>query len=681
MMKYDSLKTNGEKSLSIPVLDKGVNLNLNKSDISDGQMSECKNIWYKDGFIATRPGLYSDIENLIGADMPYGAEGYEYGIADAEVFIGEEYFRIATASAFVSQSVYFVYIYLVGADRNITNIGNMQFQRTDSETFYIPENITLYAGEKQTGGGIFALVSLVNMHGFDERTYKIYEISEDFSSWSGIEDFYTPTVYINGRGNGYELANQLDIAYTGSPKELEPLNMLDGRFYAYYSSDSYSSSFRLPFSQISEESLFCRIYQNSETYTEWCVYPDTDSQTQSFCGEQVTLKADREKGIITFYVDSSEFAVPQMSGYKENNIRIFAKKEIPLSFEKIVSCRHSIVFNSKIIFSGGIYGSEIYFARYDNPLYFPLINNNTAGSPSNSVTALAAFKNKVIAFKSPGMYSIEISGGKALNNTNLLIDNPAVFYDNADLKISAISDTVGCDIKSTVAKLGKYLIWQAPGGDVCRYSGSSIDILSEPVKPCLSEIEPEQKCCAAAFGRHYLLCFGSKALIMEEKSSVDNAWYIWQFPQDLIVSGIFANKDVPVFICKAKDTDLCFTAGLQGDTDYVAAESDDGISAESVDIESHLKTKDYALGKQGKYFKITNIFLKLFAGGDTYIKAASQSGICSFKIQNADVYYDKEKSVRLIANLKCRESFNICIDTFKPFKFASAEVYSTEING
>ena len=674
-MKYNKLKATDEKNITLPVLDKGVNFSQNKFALSDAHLAAAKNVWQRDGLLTNRLGLCADIQNLIGSEMPYGAENFEYRLTLTEVHIEGQYFRIATATACVTESNYFVYVYLVAEDGSVRNIGNMHFGRTSGSVFFVPENITFYAGKAQNGAGIFALVTLVNMIGFTERSYSIYEITADLTAWENVYDYYIPTVYINGRGNGYELAHQLDIAFTGVPKELEALNMLNGRFYAYYSSDSYSSSFRLPFSQLSEETLFCRVYTASQSYTEWCIYGGVNSDTVSFLGSQVRLQVDREKGVITFYVGSSEFAVPQMSGYKENNIRIFAKKDIQNSFKRVVSCKYSTSLSSKTVFSGGNEGSELYFARYDNPLYFPYIMGNQAGSPSSSITALTAFQNKVIAFKENEMYTVEISDETALNTTNMLIDNPATFYTKAKFKIKSISGTVGCKNESSVTMLNGSIIWQSSSGDICSFSGGDITVLSDNISQILKELDHITG-IAVAFREYYLLCLGTKAFIMEFTSSKTNVWYIWEFPKECEIIGGFNHNGGIVLVCRSNQYDICCTADFYGDTDIIPTKSGGEISSVQMPIEIAFKTKNYSLTELGKAVKMTRAYLRLYTKEHTKIKLASKNTFCNFELlETADV-----ETVKLRANLKCSEFVNFELKTANSFKLGEAEMYFTKIN-
>lgn len=664
-MRYDTLETTREKSLQFNLMDKGIDFG--------------KNVWRKNGVLKVRPAIFSEVKNIIGKNISRSAEINDLKITDTSVFVDGKHHKIATVRVFDSNSACFVYVFLVDENQNVSDIGNMLFLRTNDDTFFIPENITFYVGESTDGGGIFALVTLVNMMDFSSREYHIYEINKDFTAWSKNYNYYVPTVYINGRGNYYELAKQLDIASEAVPKELETLNMLDGRFYAYYSSDSYSTSFKLPFSQLSDEPVMCRIYINSQSYKEWCIMPTTNSESLDFFGTSVVLKLDRENGVITFYSENSEYAVPQMSGYRENNIRIFAKKEITSAFNRVVSCKHSAVLNSNIVFSGGIKGSEIYYTKYENPLYFPLVLDNQVGSPTSSITALTTLGNSVIAFKDSEMYLLEPPDTKPVNTTNLLTDNPAIFYTDKAFKIKNISDTVGCANKYSIAKLGGRLIWQTSGGNICAFSGNSVYCICDEVKSYI-ESQNFSDVCATAFEKYYIMCNDSKAVVLDLTDEKKVLWYAWEFPEICNIGGVFSYNNKPVFLCADREKAVCYIAGFAGERDLVLKYEKGEIKEKNFEIETEIKSSEYKICELGKAVKINKIFLDMLMKSDAEIKVTSRENFCDFKLSKTDFSTKNSKIAKIEPNLKSDGSVWFTVKSEKPIELCEVAIYFTNIN-
>ncbi len=680
-MKYESLKNSDLKNITISVQNMGVNLSDNNGNFAENNLKFCKNIWNKNGILETRPGLSCEESNIIGKAILKENVNYESRFTDAEIYIDGKYHKITVSNVFYSNSAFFAYVSLVDEDRNITDIGALHFARTDTDTFYVPENITFYVG-KSENGGIFALITLVNMVDFKSRNYHVFEINKDFTAWNKVMNYYVPTVYINGRGDSFDLAKKAGVEIEASPKALEALNMLDGRFYAYYSSDGYSSSFRLPFSKLSEEAIRCRLYLGGGGYAEWCVLSDSTSDTLKLHDVDITLVLDREKGIITFYSDGSEFAIPQMLGYKENNIRVFAKKDIPEAFERVVSCKQNCTVNSKNVFSGGIGGSEVYFSNYDNPLYFPMVSGNLIGLPSNEVVALIPFGDRVVAFKNDEIHSLQIEDSKPINSTNLLIDNPAIFHTESGLKIKTVSDNLGCAFKSTIAKIGERLIWVSGEGDVCSYTNGNITVISNPIKAYLTALLKENSLLpvAVSFGDYYMLCCGSKAVLAKWNAKSDFSWFIWELPEDCNICGAFSYKGNPTFLCTDNSNSVYCIADLKGYKDNLIHHENEEIKVSYHNINSQIETKKYRLSPLGKAVKVSKIYLDLKSQGNTEIKVLGEENLSLFRLSETDVCAKSPKTVKLVPNLKCRRGISLSIESRKPIKLGPVEIYFSTIN-
>ena len=57
-MKYPAIGASSSYRFSIPKLNGGVNAHDAVSQIEDNQLSDCKNMWFHDGVLQTRPGLH-----------------------------------------------------------------------------------------------------------------------------------------------------------------------------------------------------------------------------------------------------------------------------------------------------------------------------------------------------------------------------------------------------------------------------------------------------------------------------------------------------------------------------------------------------------------------------------------------------------------------------------------------
>ena len=307
--------------------------------------------------------------------------------------------------------------------------------------------------------------------------YTIYEINANFSGWTRVSSFYVPTVLINGRGTRYEEAKSSNTAYCGTPKTLESLNMLNGRFKAYYTSDGVSSCFRLPFSTIANEAVNCRIYSAPNVYWEWTVPANATTVTARYFTADITMNLDRGKGIV-YFTDSSntDFPIINFLRYHENNICISATKSIENGFEQIVSSTCVASQGNTLFFSGGIHGKRVFCCHRENPFYFSELGSVSLGN-DEPVVALGGFRDTILAWKENETYLIDIKAGKALNNSALLADNNAVFYDADSLTAKRVNQSVGCKNKNTVALCGSMPVWLGTNGAVYAYKSTTKELL------------------------------------------------------------------------------------------------------------------------------------------------------------------------------------------------------------
>ena len=59
-MKFPSINKQPIRSINIPELSGGLNLRDGISAVNDNQLTDCKNIWFKDSILKTRPGTVQD---------------------------------------------------------------------------------------------------------------------------------------------------------------------------------------------------------------------------------------------------------------------------------------------------------------------------------------------------------------------------------------------------------------------------------------------------------------------------------------------------------------------------------------------------------------------------------------------------------------------------------------------
>ncbi len=660
-MGFTQLGTAKSKTLHIPKLSKGLCYNSNPHITDDAALADCKNIWFREGLLTTRPALYTKVENVLNhGDFTQGSS-FLARTEKLEIVINSEPKYLVSERIDYDISAYFCLTHLLNSDGTPYSTAVLSFNRVSDEVFYIPRKINFFKGRPQTGCGIFALVNLVNCENITQSTAGIYELDLSYSNWEQCYSPYIPTVLINGRGNKYELAKQTGQAFTGSPTRIEGLNILNGSFYAYFSTDGCSSSFRLPFGGLADKNVVCRLYYSVEDYTEWVIYEGTTTATATLYNVSVTANVNREKGIVYFTVPAGEYEVPLITDRNENNLRITAVKQSEYSVLDVTDCDCTLESNNKIIL-----GSKnlIFVADYNNPLYFPLQSVGYIGSEDCSITALAPLKNSVAVFKEKGIFTLTVNRGKAINSVSLLADNPTVFYESDDITFQCTDYNVGCNMPSSVISCDGRIFWQDSG--VFYSLSSSKGVTAYDFKHSL--LNPSAKLIGVENQKSNLFFSGNKAVIMDENQS----WYYWEFPQKVKIIGAFYTPQGAMLLCKCSEDNLFYTAFLNGQQDIVINTENYDTATEACAIESIIRTQRLSLGCSGE-FKSVNLITLAFEGeADVRVNdrlEAKIGGLASHRL----------KAVRLTAGLSATNTVDISISARKPVSLGSIDIKYTTL--
>ena len=678
-MKFGSLQQGAAKVLRVRSFKEGTVTNALPSEIPDGALANSENMWRDGGLLSTRLGLLADTGNIIKSENPSDYNSFSYRVADGGVYIDGEYKKIAVEEYLEDDSHYYCYMFLVGEDGNSTPAGYFLFNRITDNDFFRPTNILFYSGKKVNGAGVFALVSSENMYKTSEKGHRIYELSESLDSWQGIYSFYTPVVYINGRGTRYEEARATGLAFTGQPMYLESQNMLTDRFKAYFTSDGYSSCFRLPFSGLNNRAVICRVYDTPSSYTEWRIEEGRTSATAVFYTAQITLNINREKGMIYFTDSSGEYSVPMMSLYHENNICVTAGKDLEYDFQSAISSTCQAEYGSKIIFSGGSDKNIIISVNADKPLYFPVASLGTVGE-ENSVNALLSCKNGILAFKEDGIYNITVKNGSAINSSSLLADDSSIFTTKDTFTVKKISEGRGLMNKRTCLLCDNYAVWLGSDKRLYALNTSSFEIteLSEAVGDRLSLLSDSElrSAFAVEIDKRYLLLTGAKAVIMDyrERGVKAPSWYFWSFNNVKTLAGISHNGKLRLF-CLGSDGNVLYTARLSGGEDTEIRLSDGSPQIFKANVKSSLETKRFDFGSMTGKKLIDCIFLAASAGEKLEIIINGRR-FDSVRLSESELDCDcgTLKSVKLIPHLNAVKSLQLALKAEHGFSLGELSV-------
>ena len=666
-MKYTSLNKTDIKIKHIEAPSTGIITNKRICSIGEACLKFAKNMIYTEGLLTTRKGLYTKDDGFFDLSMVNGAESYKYSLTDFEVNIDSELYKIARADVKYDSSIYFVFVFGIDKNQSIKTLGYMLFNRVDDSTFYCPENIVFYSG-KSENGGIFAMVTLKNTENTNETDYAFLEADSSYSSWNYVSGYYIPTVYINGRGNAYDT---LDWGYDSKPQSPESLNLLTGAFYAYYSSDSASYSFRLPFTDIDNSPIMCRIYSGIDNYTEWIVYEDESSAQKTFLDKEVTLNVDRKKGVFYFTSDNGFSPIPIIGAYNENNIKIMAQKEIENGQSLVLSSKCAVKSGDKTLFSGGDSGNKIYYADYETPLYFPQIADNEIGMPSEAITEIKAIDNRIIAFKPYEAYEISVKNGGYFNTASLLADNGAFFKNTDTFSIKKLSGGKGCD-SGKAAVVESNIMWLGDDGNIylLKSNSSKPEKIELKSKSVLDSFDSKNDIYIAGFGENCILCSGYRAIII----STEGNCYYWEFPEEVKIEGIAEIGSNITFVYRYNDSEYCFIAGFDGEQDIYFCENGDEKVLKTLPIKSEFTLNCSHLGTLSAKKIIKSVDFNLETIKDCKITVGDGKVYATALVEQSKTLDDVVKFITDIVGINGLE-VNVSSDS--SVTFGGADIYYT----
>ncbi len=676
-MKYSSLNSQGVKSFKTGVLDGGLSSDGVPDLIKDNQIVSGCNMWYKDSYLKTRPGFKNYIDKAVETQI-FGTDGeLEYNVTNTAVYLDGVYWRIATAQALIDDYSYYVYTYLIDLEGNIVPMGYISFNRVSNNSFYIPAHINFFNGKAQNGGGIFVIVALQDKYNWSKKSYCIYEVNSDYSGWERVNDFYVPTVLINGRGNKYQTAKTEKGFESSTPLTLESQNMLDGKFHAYYTSDGYSHSFRLPFNSLADQAISCKIYYNISQYIEWVIPANNIRDIQKFYGEEVSALVDRDTGIFYFTCESGDFPIPIMEMCSENNIKITATKEIPGGMASVANASCVTRYNSKLLVAGGEGGNIVYSADYDNPLYFPKNTSISIGESGSPVICMSPQQDKIVAFKEHELHLLSFKEGDVFNEVTLLKDNGKVFKKADSFESQEISKKIGCANKNTVAICGGKNVWLGDDGKIYKFDVTGKKI-TEIYNPKVLELNSDIYSEATALGsdEYYILSIFDKMLVTYMGEQKENKSFLWSTPTGLNVDSGFYHSGRYMFLCRGDDSRLAYISYLEGNNDSMLYyDEKDNITQKNLSIPGNFTTKHYCFKQQNSFKNIEGIYFTLSAKGKVRISVNDRYQTkLDFGFLNGD--YDKceYKSVRLSPHLYNVNGVDISFDSDKDFSIGEIEI-------
>ena len=254
--------SNPRNAVTVPTLSGGVNLEDALHLVDDNQLTDCKNVWYKDGFLQTRPGLKNnpiDFDDF-GVEVEDGA--LEHFFVQNDVYIDDILYKVEWVINGTNAKINFY------CTENVVNA---------SKHFEITEDT--FTGEMQQGLKFLSLavyngkptIDINRENGtikgkgvyiyatFEGDYVFLFELVDELVNDKNTEKFqfiepgylYSPEVYLNGKSEQYaELPADVKAEYA-MPTLYEGYSAISNAWSRYeFTTDAEGNSFVLPDSYV-----------------------------------------------------------------------------------------------------------------------------------------------------------------------------------------------------------------------------------------------------------------------------------------------------------------------------------------------------------------------------------------------------------------------------------------------
>ncbi len=570
-MKYPGINKMPRREVGIPQLSGGLNLRDGLTSVADNQLTDCINMWYKNGMLRSRPKYQSIKKTLL---KQAESEILDCVIQRHNICFDNQYFISARYIDGTKQYINFAAV-------SALDIVLLPQITSDTSSYFLVlfgKELYCYTSNRE----IFKLTLPYN--GEDE--------------WSKIttDDVYIPIYITNGK-SGKSL-----YSYEGSM--FESVNLIGNKVKYYYSTVNPG---------VTDDGQCIMLYEFPIMKVDWISHIKatiTDSK-----GNTVTHEMDINGSEIINYYESKHNSnwenvkdglemIVQLDKYKKGSIKRFAlgfrytdsasgtnhtvngwgiipkdAESIENNLEVIVtydSIEEDIKTKDKIFsmrvaewFGGasvGINGgtrlflggntkddekSLILWSALNDPLYFPENNYAYIGEKNTSVTAFAKQSNMLVIFKENETYYTQYV--KNENVTAESIINQSVIDYQANcvyFPITLIHATIGCDCAATVQLCRNRLVWTNSNGKVYtlvgdnQYSERNIYEIGEMVSNRIKNEDNLKNASSCDWEGYYALLVGGHMYLMDynsngyqyvssyqkgEDANRRIPWYYWEF--------------------------------------------------------------------------------------------------------------------------------------------------------
>lgn len=564
-MKFPKINKQPSRSVTVPKLSGGINLRDAVTMVQDNQLTDSKNMWYKDNILKTRPGMYTNSNMKKDVAMLNEVENSGKPI---DIYM--------TKNGKLYRLFYYEVVGERHADTDYTQLesaaeGGM-FWVSSNDIISLPNLPACLSFAAQYKDKIYAF--LIN------RTIYTMTIdpNENNPQWVKVEenDIYAPVVYAHCKvsndkyfyGTAFEgfnlLCNRYRLIYSTVNPNVEPIDNINRHEMSYSLPEiDYPDK-----SKFVGEKIIAVITDKNGIKTTHTVTLDSSGYGYENSLQSDGLLMEANLRGITFYHDAQRFEIHYISindVYIEDNMEITAPcPNSQENLEKVFSMRRALWFGgdaagisggTRLFLGGNTKEKEkslVLWSGLNNPLYFPENCYSYVGNSNQAVTAFGRQNDTLVIFKERETFYTQYTRNSDITASDLINQN-VVDYTASSVyfPIVQLHSAIGCDCPDTVELCRNRLVWACADGNVYtlvsqnQYSERNIYCLSDMIKRRLSTENDLKNAHSVDWEGHYLLFVGNHAYVMNyesygyvnaayynktEDAQVMTPWWIWELP-------------------------------------------------------------------------------------------------------------------------------------------------------
>lgn len=542
--------------LSLPDLSGGLNMRDGISEVLDNQLTDCKNMWWKDGLLKTRAAM---IQNDSKINLGDAAEGSAPKIRQHNCY--------NTVSGVKGQLCSVVY------DNKINFF------------WYYGKSISAVASIAETPSSYFVCQYADTLYCFTNKRV-IYKTEIENAGWTKVEekDYYTPLIATSCKKIAKTNASTQEALANGVM--IEGFNILSDYYKMSFNSynpeivteENQSHDMRyhiaesIAKSKYKDKTVTAVYTKEGVDYTHTVVLNGESNASEEGNIGKDSLKMKVWRNSVSFWDKDGNIAKISEGG--ENDLIITAPYITSTAEkDKIFSMKRCEWFGGGTAgLSGGtrlfLCGNTkkgnsdlVVWSGLNNPLYFPENSYFNVGNETGAVTGFGKQSDKLIIFKENETWFTQYA-----QNTNItandLINQNVIDYASSSVyfPLTQINSNIGCRYPDTIQLCRNRLVWLGNNDSVytlvsdSQYNERSIFSVSEMVSRKIEEIGVDSKACACDWNGYYCLLLGNNILLMDyncygythvasyskqDDANIHIPWYSWEITnvQKLAVIG------------------------------------------------------------------------------------------------------------------------------------------------